>query len=400
MKRYDILDGFRGYFLFFMLVNHLTFQGGSLLARVNHAELGYVQDAQGFIFISGLIVGVYYARGYQRDQHREIDRKILLRAATLFRYALFLVGIIVVLALLFPMTEAAWGDHMPEIYLSSPLTTIAGMVSLFYQPTYLDILPQYIVYLAACPLLIRWALKGHSQAVAVGSVLLWLAVQFALHKPLVEGIELLGQSLHPGFVTRSYFNPLAWQILFVGGLLIGCGLRTGTLDVEAWFGPQRSGFALLALGFVLFFLTYRLSITFEVMPLELLDRFEQFSNRQEFPLAYLLNFVALGYLVTWLMVSGARASSAIVRAIHRVPHLLFNARFLRFLGQHSLQVYTYHVLLVYGVLLFDQRHGPLPEAAKAAITIAAIASLALPAWLHANREQVWRRWRLAWEGLP
>src|SRR3546814_8239268 len=51
MKRYDILDGFRGYFLVFMLVNHLAFQGGSRLAKLNHSELGYVQDAQGFIFI-------------------------------------------------------------------------------------------------------------------------------------------------------------------------------------------------------------------------------------------------------------------------------------------------------------------------------------------------------------
>lgn len=399
MKRYDILDGFRGYFLMFMLVNHLTFQGGSFLAHVNHAEFGYVQDAQGFIFISGLIVGLYYARGYQRDQHRDMDRKILLRAATLFRYSLFLLAVIAAFALLFPATEFAWGGHMPELY-QSPVTTIVAMATLFYQPTYLDILPQYILYLLVSPLLIRWVLRGHAKAVAIGSALLWLAVQFALHMPLVTGVETLGQWIDSDFVTRSYFNPLSWQTLFVGGLLIGCGLRTGTLDVEDWFGPQRSGLACLSLGFVLFFMSYRLGITFEVMPSALLDRFEQLSNRQEFRLVYLLNFVALGYLVTWLMVSGALASSAILRVISRLLHFLFNTRFLRFLGQHSLQVYAYHVLLAYGVILFDQRYGPLPEAAKVAITIIGIASLALPAWLHANREQMWRRWRLALESRP
>lgn len=399
MKRYDILDGFRGYFLMFMLVNHLTFQGGSLLAHINHAELGYVQDAQGFIFISGMIVGLYYSRGYQKDQHRDMDRKILLRAATLFRYSLFLLAIIAAFALTFPATERAWGDLMPDLY-ESPFVTIASMAALLYQPTYLDILPQYILYLLASPLLIRWALKGHAPAVAIGSALLWLAVQFAWHMPLVAGIETLGQSIHPDFVTRSYFNPLAWQVLFVGGLLIGCGLRTGALDVERWFGPQRSGLALLALGFILVFMAYRFSIVFEVIPPALLERFDLLSNRQEFRLAYLLNFIALGYLVTWLLVSGARASSAILRVIHRLLHMVFNARFLRFLGQHSLQVYAYHVVLAYGVILFDQQQGPLPETAKAAITIIGIASLAIPAWLHANREHVWRRWKLALESLP
>src|SRR3546814_10449839 len=91
MKRYDILDGFRGYFLVFMLVNHLAFQGGSRLAKLNHSELGYVQDAQGFIFISGLIVGLCYARGYIRGGHEARSEEHTSELQSLMRisYAVF-----------------------------------------------------------------------------------------------------------------------------------------------------------------------------------------------------------------------------------------------------------------------------------------------------------------------
>ena len=47
MNRLEILDGLRGYFLVFMLLNHLSFTGGYLLVKVNHAEFGFVEDAQG-----------------------------------------------------------------------------------------------------------------------------------------------------------------------------------------------------------------------------------------------------------------------------------------------------------------------------------------------------------------
>src|SRR5690606_29695029 len=62
MRRLEVLDGMRGYVLVLMMLNHLTFAGGYLLVKINHGELGYVQDAQGFIFLSGLLVGMVYAR--------------------------------------------------------------------------------------------------------------------------------------------------------------------------------------------------------------------------------------------------------------------------------------------------------------------------------------------------
>ncbi|TGU11712.1 hypothetical protein EN799_67010, partial [bacterium M00.F.Ca.ET.156.01.1.1] len=38
MKRFDLIDGMRGYFLVFMLINHLVFAGGFWLVEINHRQ--------------------------------------------------------------------------------------------------------------------------------------------------------------------------------------------------------------------------------------------------------------------------------------------------------------------------------------------------------------------------
>ena len=78
----------RGYFLVFMLLNHLAFTGGLWLVRVNHAELGFVQDAQGFIFLSGLLVGLTYTRHFLRGEPAAATGRILRRALQLHAYAM------------------------------------------------------------------------------------------------------------------------------------------------------------------------------------------------------------------------------------------------------------------------------------------------------------------------
>ena len=58
MKRFDLIDGMRGYFLVFMLINHLVFARGFWLVEINHRQFAFVEDAQGFVFLSGLLIGI------------------------------------------------------------------------------------------------------------------------------------------------------------------------------------------------------------------------------------------------------------------------------------------------------------------------------------------------------
>ncbi|WP_158043611.1 OpgC domain-containing protein [Skermanella pratensis] len=188
MKRFAILDGLRGYFLVFMMLNHLPFQGELLLARINHSELGYVQDAQGFVFISGVIIGLYYTRMIAKGQTSLMDAKILNRAYELYVYAVVVLAVILFLAVLVPNSRPLWGHFMWEMYQTPTLTGISAFL-LLYQPTFMDILPQYIIYLVASPLLLRWIARGYWREVLGGSVLLWLMVQLGLHLPVIRIVE-------------------------------------------------------------------------------------------------------------------------------------------------------------------------------------------------------------------
>lgn len=105
MRRLEILDGMRGYFLVFMMLNHLTFTGGYLLVKINHGELGYVQDAQGFVFLSGLLVGMVYARRMLKEGYAAGARKIRKRALEIYRYAAG--SLLVIMALGLVLTSSA-----------------------------------------------------------------------------------------------------------------------------------------------------------------------------------------------------------------------------------------------------------------------------------------------------
>ncbi len=140
----------------------------------------------------------------------------------------------------------------------------------------------------------------------------------------------------------------------------------------------------VSIALVLLFMAFRLGFTNGLVPDSMALRFDLYNNRGEFALVYLLNFAGLAYLIAWLLVAGREAESPVARTAGTLLNRLFTWRFLTFIGKHSLQVYAYHVVVVYVILGFDGRIGPFTEGTKTAITLLAIASLMIPAWIHAN----------------
>ncbi|HYD97895.1 MAG TPA: OpgC domain-containing protein [Alphaproteobacteria bacterium] len=391
MSRYTLLDGLRGYFLVFMMINHLDFIGGAVIAKFNHAELGYVQDAQGFVFLSGLIVGLYYARLYAKGRSAEAAAKIRRRAGELYRYAVAILVSILLIALLMPETRLYWGTRLGAFY-DAPASTALSAMLLVFQPTFMDILPQYILYLLVSPLLIGLVVAGRWRTVAVGSVALWLAVQFGMHLPLLEALGHTVQTVSPDSPLRGHFNPLAWQIVFVGGLLIGAAFSEGRFELRRWF-PAERGPVLLAAGTVLFFALWRFGFDYGVVPAEMGERFWAYASRGDFGLVYLANFVALAYLVAWLLIAGHEAANRWVRGIAAILERVFSLPFLVLLGRHSLMVYTFHVFVAYGAKALEWRHGGFTEWEKALVVAVAVASLALPALFQEWRSQPARAMR-------
>lgn len=387
MKRYDTLDGLRGYFLVFMMLGHLTFQGGpSLLKWVNHNKFGFVEDAQGFVFLSGLISGLYYMRLYRQGQVDKVRRKLVSRAFELYRYFLASVVLLIVVAVAFEVVRPAWTQYLGSVQ-DRPIVFGLLAATMVYQPTYTGILTQYIVYLLATPLLLKWIAAGRWREVLGGSVLMWLGVQLGLHLPLLDAVDaVLGRVAHGYF--QASFNPLAWQIIFVSGLLIGTAEQTDKLDRELWFPKSRPVLLWAALGTAFVFFVFRTAIAFNALgsgPLG--QRFLQHLNRPEFGLVYLLNFAAAAYIVAWLLNVGTDVATAPVRTLAKVLHGLVTLRPLTYLGKHSLQIFSFHVLVAYLVMVVDSQHGPFSQLSKVVISLLAVASLGIPAWLHERSKQ-------------
>ncbi|WP_035484353.1 OpgC family protein [Geminicoccus roseus] len=380
MRRLELLDGLRGYFLVFMMLNHLYFTGGLTLVHVNHAELGFVEDAQGFVFLSGLLIGMVYAKRMAREGFAAGAVRIWHRAAELYLYALLCLFVVLLAVRLMPELEAYWANWLGELASPGHASTLAA-ATLVHQPTYMDILPQYIAYLLVAPPLVYLVLRDRWMLVAIASAVLWLAVQLGLHLPLGNALDhLLGQ-VEPGLAMRNHFNVFAWQVVFMAGLVMGALSATHRIDWKKVFHPSSRSMLLAAVVFFSFFMAFRLGWTFGVIPEASWDRFVAITNRGEFSLVYLLNFVATGYLLAWLLIAGPWAEENWIRQVAAVLTSLFSLPFLRLIGRHSLQVYVFHVVVVYAMLAVDRHLGPFPESVRTLLAITAIASLAIPAWL-------------------
>jgi len=385
MTRIALLDGLRGYFLVFMLITHL-FGGKYALVRVNHAELGFVQDAQGFVFLSGLLVGALYARRMARNGFAGPARQIWKRAFELYLWTIGLMVMVLVLRGILPGARMIWNDWLGLLPTgATPVLLSAG--ALLYQPTFFDILPQYILYMVAAPILLWLAINGRAVAVLAGSALLWLAMQLGVHLALANGINALLGLWYEGLTLRAAFNPFAWQILFFTAMVLGALWAQGKVDVGRILDPRRPGPAIIAAVVVVFFALWRLAFTFALVPEVMMRRFWIFENRTEFSLVFLVNFVALAYLVSWVLVAGPETRSRPVRSAAAALDTLFTLPFLRLLGRHSLHVYAWHVLLVYLATWVDGRYGPFGTLGRSAIGLACIPLLAAPAVLKEWRKQ-------------
>jgi len=169
-----------------------------------------------------------------------------------------------------------------------------------------------------------------------------------------------------GFFSGA-FNPFAWQFVFFSGLYFG----HKHLYRGRGMTPNHRG--LIALCTVLCVLG--LTMRWQLLPWP--AAFQQdgwLATRRDYGAAYLINFLAFAYLVYCL-------------ATH-VPRL-FQWRPLAFLGQHSIQVFSFHIVAVYFLRAELARIAPSGGLARDAFGIALVAALFIPAWCHAQ----WQRRR-------
>src|ERR1700729_1183827 len=182
-RRMPELDALRGLFLVWMTFTHMPTRFSDFVNQ----PFGFVSSAEGFVFMSALLVSRVYLRDAQED--------VTLLRAKLWRRTLKIYGYhLLMLAFAFTAAAAfAARTHRPALYnllnfyLVHPVVAAVGSVLLIYCPPLLDILPMYVIFLFFTPLILSAAVRrGWGRILALSGVF-WLFAQFGL-RDLVHNI--------------------------------------------------------------------------------------------------------------------------------------------------------------------------------------------------------------------
>ena len=226
-KRDLRLDFLRGLCIFIMVVDHIG--GYSPLREITGGNIFFVSAAEGFVFISGLLLGGVYRRIIEREGFRSALLKALRRARTLY---ILTVTLTFMLAYITWWIGAPWAK--PE-EIANPLTFALHLLTLRTSYPFTDVLALYTLLIIGAPLALGLLYRGWTWALLAGSWALWLLYQIS---PYAAGQPL---------PTIHSFHPAAWQIYFVHAMALGYHRQR----VAAWFHSlsHRALFGWLALLF-------------------------------------------------------------------------------------------------------------------------------------------------------
>ena len=207
MRESNAIDFWRGFALVNIYINHVP---GNVFARYTYPNASLSDAAELFVFLAGWAVGLA-TRGRQGyEPPGRVVLRLASRTVEVYRAQITITAIALAMiagaALAFNNPVfIEWHNAGPVF--SDPLQTTIGWVTLAHQLGYFNILPLYVVLLAMAPGFVLLA-RLNRKAALVLSVAIWAeSLAFEINLPTwpVEG--------------TWFFNPFAWQLLFVLGFL-------------------------------------------------------------------------------------------------------------------------------------------------------------------------------------
>lgn len=376
MNRMVVLDGFRGLFLLLMALLHFNGLTESWLGYLHHGKFGWVEDAQGFVFISGLVVGLVYGRKYLRAPSLgAIFPAILARVRTIYAHQAALILILLAAALL--LGEMAGPDLAP--YREAPFTFSLASLMLISSSANMGILPMYVFFLLATPFAF-WALhRGQVAPFFAAIILAWTAAQTNLAGMLFyQGqLALIEQGVEARF--GLYFSLLGWQALFFCGLYVGYLMAEDRLDLSFLRQGQWRSVFFLATGAILLLGVYDLVVEHRLLGEDYTNRVIQKSPRSVLGYLYPVAFAVDLFVVVWLLTVGPEDRRSLVRAASRGLRWLVTLPVFTLLGAHSLHVFSAHILAFY-VLATVMPMTDLSQGGRTLALLIALGSLYVVAW--------------------
>jgi hypothetical protein len=350
------LDFFRGLSLILIFIDHIPY---NVLSYFTLQSNTFFDAAEVFIFISGYTATLVYGRRLAVKGAIYATAQIWRRAWTLYVAHIFLFVLFIAEVSYTAATfkNPMYNEEMRVAeFLDEPHVAIVQALLLRFQPTFLDILPLYIVLLAMFP------------AVLIGLRRHWPLV-LGLSAALYVAVQVFDVSFTAYPEGHWYFNPLAWQFLFVAGAVLA------HLNAEGYKFARllRMVFPVAAVIFVAA-LIVRVSWTWhtlwEPVPPLLLKQLWPASKDDLSPVR-LIPFFALVVLIAMLVPPHARFLS------HRMARPLITA------GQQSLEIFCL------GILLSALAHVLINELGYGLVLRLAVNALGIAIMLAAARALAW-----------
>jgi hypothetical protein len=216
LERRPELDALRGLFLVWMTLTHLPTRFSDFV----NSPIGFVSSAEGFVFVSALLVGRLYIRDLLADASG-VRNRLWKRSLKIYGYHLLMLAFAFTAAAAFAVhTHKAAISNLLGFYLAHPFVATIGSVLLLYCPPLLDILPMYVTFLFFTPLLLSAAVRFGWRKILFASGFIWVLAQFGL-RDLVHNWIVHLTHLQIPLQESGAFNLFAWQAVWTVGLWVG-----------------------------------------------------------------------------------------------------------------------------------------------------------------------------------
>jgi hypothetical protein len=347
------LDLFRGLALWLIYLDHIP---TNIVSWITIRNYGFSDATEIFIFISGYTAAFVYGRAMNDRGFVIASARILRRAwqiyvAHVFLFAIYLAEISYVAS---SFENPLYAEEMGVLdFLQQPDVTIVQALLLKFKPVNMDVLPLYIILLLLFPPVL-WLLQRKPNIALGASVVVYaLSWEFEWNLPA-----------YPSGLW--FFNPFAWQLLFVFGAWCALG------GAERLSTVLRSRTVIgFAIGYLLF--AFMVALTWHISALgflvppwlgELLYPIDK-TNLDVLRFAH---FLALATLTLWF----------VPRNWPALRYRIFQPAIL--CGQHSLEIFCLGVFLAFAAhFAMSEISGGIGMQVTASVV--GIAVMIVTAWL-------------------
>ncbi|NIA30554.1 MAG: hypothetical protein GWP06_11670, partial [Actinobacteria bacterium] len=316
---------------------------------------------EGFVFISGYVAGIVYSRIFFKTDLHVLTKRTQKRAWVIYFYHLILFLGILLLCVLVPSLRSTAFKSLSPLFFDKPVQSVVLGSVLLYQPVYLNILPMYVIFILLLPVFFHMFYNQKEKTVFVISIAFWFLAQ----AHLLYRLSLAIHDIVP--VNLGNFDIMGWQFIFMIGSYLGFRkfkseqinqhpIEKATLN--------KKNTVLIFIAVYVFFLMLRYGIISSHIPPKL---FRHLFDVHSLGLLRLANFFTLAYLISFT------ASFFEKKKI---------TKFFAFLGQHSLQVYSFHIIILYAIILFCENWQIFLIYIQLLLYFLGIALLFFSAWLH------------------